>query len=59
MEKSRWSSACSGTSDCMKSVLRSGSRPAPSQSAAISSVLAAISPLAGISVVNACQSATK
>ena len=48
-----------GQSDCMKIVLRSGSRPAPSQSAAISSVFVAISPLAGISVVKACQSATK
>jgi hypothetical protein len=59
MEKRRWSSACSGTSDWMKSVLRCGSRPAPSQSAAISMVLSGACPLLWASVVRACQLATK
>ncbi len=57
--KIRWSSACSGTSDWMNSVLRSGSSPAPSQSAAISIVLSGARPLFSGSVVRACQFATK
>ena len=59
MEKSRCSSACSGTSDWMKSVLRSGSSPAPSQSAAISTVYSPAFALSAASVVSRCQLATK
>jgi hypothetical protein len=58
IENSRWSSACSGTSDWMKSVERSGSSPAPSQSASISTALLAMSDVSRSSV-SACQSATK
>ncbi len=59
MEKSRWSSACSGTSDWMKRVLRSGSSPAPSQSATISTVYPPASALSAALVVSMCQLATK
>ena len=40
---SRYSSACSGTIDCTKIVLRSGSMPQPIQSATLSIALATIS----------------
>ncbi len=43
--RSRYNSACSGTSDCTKSVLFSGSIPAPIQSATLSSADATIGPV--------------
>ena len=58
IENSRCSSACSGTSDWMNSVERAGSRPAPSQSAAISMVLAGTSRVS-VRSVSTCQSAEK
>jgi hypothetical protein len=50
--------ACSGTSDWMNKVERCGSRPAPSQSAAISIVLGGTS-LTSVRSVSTCQSAEK
>jgi hypothetical protein len=58
MDRSRCSSACSGTQDCTKIVHRWGSRPAPSQSAIISRVSRGTS-RTSVVVVSACQLATK
>ena len=58
IENSRWSSACSFTADWTNSTLRSGSRPAASQSTTISWVSAWSREVSSWPVVSMCQSAT-
>ena len=59
IDSSRYSSACSGTSDCTKIVLRSGSMPAAIQSVTLSYAWPVSSSVLAYSLVSACQSATK
>src|SRR6516164_9539633 len=56
IDSSRYSSACSGTSDCTKNVLFSGSRPAPIQSATFSYAFDVRRVVSANSLVKACRS---
>ena len=56
MDRSRWSSACSGTRDWIISSDFSGSSPAAIQSMAISITFSRTARVSWYSEVNACQS---